>query len=496
MSEEKKCGGDDLDIHANYVGESWNYQSARLMCIEGRQDARPGTVGTIVSPRQAEGVIIDSGIPDVKTFSFTWRGQLRQFLVKIKSKGGSTSSCTIRLLKPRAGGRWETLSGDVALVGDAVDSNGDPIPLLRNPRALVEWGDVLYFIDYESHRIVILGADELEGMSGNYIPLQTPFSFSGDDELPDNAKGQALIILGDTLYALYLVTDNTITSGHDPGILCRLDIHSNGALTYDTKTTVGLNPQAIIPVSDGADIQLLIPTIGGRQKENGETNGTDSNICCVPAHATTWPAAAPRIITGDATAATPTAYDIHAVAAGTRGRSNMLYILTQMYNDLPAPDDQDDNDPPVVEKALWRLYRITVGDFLNLASDPNAPLTLSEALISGLDDIDEGEVYSDIVPGGIYFWDLLYAQTAEVSDAGDLLWAALGTPVLVTRAAEGGYGAPDSQNENAYLMFGFNGGNNVNAIDMTIEVINQAKRGGLSLKRSLYGNAVSGTRSK
>jgi hypothetical protein len=129
-----------------------------------------------------------------------------------------------------------------------------------------------------------------------------------------------------------------------------------------------------------------------------------------------------------------------------------------------------------------------VGKFLALAG---TSATLSTA--TGLKVIDEGTITSDILPGGIYFWDLLYAQADEVSDAGDLLWAALGTPILVTRAAEGGYGAPDSQEEHAYVMFGFNGGNNVNSIDLTIETINQAKRGGCSLKRSLNGSEYTGS---
>ena len=377
-------------------------------------------------------------------------------------------------------------------------------------------GDVLYFIDYESRRIVILGADELEGMAGDYTPLQTPFPFPAA-VLPTEAKGQALIILGDKLYALYIVTGQQALE-HDPGVLCRLNIHSNGALTYDNaQVTVGLNPQAIIPVTDeeGA-VQLLIPAIGGYQKDDGTTNGTYSNITCVPALGD-WDhyveEGTPVLLTGDpapssgggsgeesgsskdteSDPATPTAYDIHAVAAGMRGPSNMLYILTQIYNDLPAPSTPETReDEDATEKAFWKLYRITVGDFLNLKPVSGDPPTLTQAEYQGLEAIDEGEVYS-IVPGGIYFWDLLYAQTDEVSDAGDLLWAALGTPILVTRAAEEGYGAPDSAHENAYVMFGFNGGNNVNAIDMTIEVINQAKRGGVSLKRGLYGHTVSGS---
>jgi hypothetical protein len=464
MNGKKNYCGGDMDILATYTGESWDYKSARLMYIEGKQDARPGTVGTLVTPQQARGINIDSGIPDVKTFSFIWRGKLRQLLVKIRSVGGGSSTCTVRLLEPRAGQKWESLSGDVTLLG----GNGNPI--LFNPHALAEWGDVFYLIDYESRSIVILGADELEGMAGNYVPIKPLFSLEG--QLPENAKGQALIVLGDQLIALYLNT-NLQASAHQPGVLCRMNINSDGKLSYDTKTTVGLNPQAIIPVNDGAAIQLLIPAIGGPQSLSGTTNGTDSNICCVPAQGT-WPASAQVLITGAASGT----YDIHAVAAGMRGRSNMLYILTQMY-------DEDDE-----EIALWKLYRTTVGQFLDLAQASPTP-TLTNA--AGLEELDEGVVTS-IVPGGLYFWDLLYAQTPEVSDAGDLLWAALGTPILVTRAAQDGYGAPDSEEENAYVMFGFNGGNNVNAIDLTIEVINQAERGRLSLKRGLYGSTFEGSK--
>jgi hypothetical protein len=159
----------------------------------------------------------------------------------------------------------------------------------------------------------------------------------------------------------------------------------------------------------------------------------------------------------------------------------MLYILTQIY----MTDSTN-----IAQNALWKLYKTTVGQFLDLGKLPNVPTLSTEVTAQVLDDIDEGVVTS-VTFGGVYFWDLLYCQTDDVSDAGDLLWAALGTPILVTRAAEGGYGAPDSEEENAYIMFGFNGGNNVNAIDLTIEAINEAKRGGLSLKRALYGSVFS-----
>jgi hypothetical protein len=479
-----------MDIFVTYAGESREYNSTRLMYIEGKQNARPGTVGTIVSPKQAKGVIIDSAIPDVNEFSFSWRGKLRQLLVKTQSKGGQPSSCTVRLLKPRTDRGWKSLSGDVTLVSGALDTAGNPIPILFNPHALAEWGDMIYLIDYESHKIVILGADELEGMSGNYVPLQLPFTFTSPDQVPLNGKGQSLVILGDKLSALYIATNATAAT-HEPGVLCRLDIGSNGALTYDTGVFVGLNPQAIVPVNDGDAVQLLIPAIGGYQHYDGTTNGVESNVCCVPALGS-WPSAAAVLLTGDdpdsgggsgeskdtdPAPTTPATYDIHALAAGTRGASNKLYILTQVYINGSTSITQD---------GLWRIYETTVGAFLSLPA--STPITT--AVTAGkLKKTDEGVVES-LDYSGVYFWDLLYAQTDDISDAGDLLWAGLGSPILVTRAAEGGYGSPTSGEERAYVMFGFNGGNNVNSIDLTIETINQAKRGGLSLKRSLYGSAL------
>jgi hypothetical protein len=460
LEEKHRCNGKDILV--TYTGESSDYRSARVMYIKGRQDARPGTVGTIESPQQARGIIIDSGIPDVKVFSFTFRGKLRQLLVKISTEG-EPISCTIRLVKPCSKGKWESLSGDVTLV----DENGNPI--LFNPRGLAEWGDLIYLIDYETQNIVILGADELEGMAGPYTPLKAPFYLGSSD----NLQGQAIIILNDKLFALYLREG---VFGH--GLLYRLAIGGNGSLIYEASVAVGSNPQSIIPVYDGNEMQLLIPAIGGMQNSDGTINEYTSNISCVPALGS-WS----YIFEGPNAyiVADSNSYDIHAVAAGTRGRSSMLYILTQIYI-------TDNND---TQSALWKIYATTVGQFLDLGGGPTPPqIPITDLVNNGtLAVTDEGEVTS-LEYGGIYFWDLMYGQTPEVGDAGDLLWAVLGTPLLATRAAEGGYGSPTSEEQNPYVMFGFNGGNNVNSIDLTIEAIQQAKRG-LSLKRCLCGSELS-----
>ena len=241
------------------AGEKWDYRCARIMYILGKQNARPGSVGTIVSPKQAKGIIIDSAIPDVKVFSFTFEGKLRQLLIKIHSDWGSPSSCTVRLIRPRTKGKWESLSGDVTL--GVIKPNEGFTPVLFNPHALAEWGDMIYLIDYESKVIVILGADELEGMSGDYVPMKHPFDLSGHLENMD-ARGQALAAAENKLLALYQVPADPnaarVTPGaYGPSVLLRLDIGSDGNLSIDTQTNVAGTPGGSPWYSTGRSFRFL-----------------------------------------------------------------------------------------------------------------------------------------------------------------------------------------------------------------------------------------------
>jgi hypothetical protein len=417
-------------------------------------------------------------------FSFTWQGKLRQILVKIQSKGGQPSTCTLRLLAPKAKGAWKSLSGDVSLIG----SNG--LSLLNNPHGMTQWGNVLYFADYETRNIVMLGANELKGMEGDYTPVNTPYPLGDDALLPTTAKGQAIIAMNHRLFALFLNTD-TEAETHAPGILTRMIITSGGVPAYEVQTLVGLNPQAIIPVNDGSNTQLLIPAIGGDQAYDGSTNGTASNICVVPALDTTWPSPAQQVVTGDeyTPGKPPLSYDIHGIAAAMRGLGSMMYILTQVYEDGS-------------DKASWQIYQCTVGDFLSLIKPtPPSPITtLSGAVQAGrLKVVDQGSI-TNVTYEGLYFWDLLYEQYPGVGDTGDRLWIAFGTAILVTRAAAGTYGSPTSTADSAVLqpfaLYGYNGGVNINCIDLTIDVVNQTKRE-VSLKHGMRasrapraGNAV------
>jgi hypothetical protein len=492
MSKENK-------VLVSYTIEDQGFQQGKLMYVAGKEDAKEGDLGTIVLPKPAEDVEIEKTLPDPVVFSYanTTGGniRLREVLAKIDSDADPlrASTCTLTVLVPEVDDNWVSLTKDVSLV-----LTGTTTPALRNPHGLAEVGDWLYFIDYESQHIAMVKKDILENAAQGDslgVPVFSLASALGNDP---NAKGQAIIALGEKLYALFISADAEATE-HDPGYLFRLGIDTSGAtpvLTVERTTRVGRNPQSIIPVNDGSKVQLLIPAIGGPQYYVGATNGTYSNITVVEAEAATaWPPAADVVVTGDAyqappfpnPAPAPSAYDIHAVGAAMRGGASRLFILTQIYNNN-------------AKAAPWRLYTISVADFLALLDDDNAPLTLSQAaaLTEGdLEVIDQAVMATPdpVASDDIYFWDLLYEQTLRTDDAEDRLWLVLGSPFLVTKAQA--YGSPTmvEPEANPFAMFSCIGGVNVNSVDLTIETLHQAKRE-VSLKRGMRASKLSAPTAK
>ena len=471
------------EVLLSYVGMDMGYNQGKLMYIGGLEDAVQGDVGTLDRPVQAQGITIPPAIPDPVLFSYTFDNGTdpisRVLLVNIISKGGQPSTCTFNVLVPNAGGAWLTKSANFTL-----NYGGNVVAF--NPHGLAESGDLVFLIDYETQKIVIVDKKALDSVGGTILNLSIqPFDLSGT--LKDiNAKGQGLIALNGKLFALYLSTNSGATAYGDSQLV-RMTISpgSSTPLSVDIKTKMGFNAQAIIPVEDGNGIQLLIPAIGGPQSLSGGTNGTASNICYVPALAASWTDPAPAKVTGDTTATPLLSYDIHAVAAAMRDGDSALFILTQIY----------DNSS---ETALWRIYRTSVKEFLGIKDGT----TLSAAASAGaLTVVDQGTVTSDSswgVPFGIYLWDMLYEQVPDnQDDEGDRLWVALGTPILATSGAyenligDPAYGSPTGVFQNVYIQYGFIGGDNVNmgAFDLTIETLHQAKRG-VSLKRSLRKSFV------
>jgi hypothetical protein len=477
--ENKTDSGKDLLL--SYIGIGPFYEKGNLMYITGMEDASAGNVGTVDTPLHARGVNIDPHSdkdPVLFSYLYTKGGQssLRQLLAKLNAPAQDPARFSV--LVPDAGGNWVTQTADVTLI----DSDSETVAAI-NPHGLAQYGSFLYMVDYESAKIILVNSGDLEAAADNATVRVKTFDMNEEVEFIIAGRGQAVVIVGENLYALFIDADE-LASQFDVSYLFRLSIDgATGDLTLDAQTTVGKNAQSIIPVNDGTNVQLLIPAIGGSQSLTGATNGTDSNICVVPATGA-WTSPAPVKITGDPTATPPTAYDIHAVAAAMRDGSSALIILTQIYT----------TDAVTADGAPWRLYRTTVTDFLDLppgvtlssaSTVPNAPLTI----VDGGTAI--GGNFMGYIAYGVSMWDLLYEQVPGNDDEGDRLWAALGTPILATRAGldeyeeNPGYGSPTALFKNPYVMFGHLGGENVNmgAFDLLIETQNQATRG-VSLKRN------------
>jgi hypothetical protein len=474
-----------------YTGMNYEYLDGKVMQIAGRENAGADDLGTIVAPVPAQDVEIDKDaydpepgpVPDPVLFSYVntkgGKVRLRVVLVKIWSKAGLPSTCKVSVYVPSVDGDWISKTEDVTLLY----ADGSPV---RNPHGMVDVGEKVCFIDYENQKIATVTEAALEG-AGDDTTL-TAETVDLSDYLDTDAKGQAIIALGDKVYALYIRTDLQ-ASYFEYSQLLRLGFDGSGTLDVETQTIVGKNAQSIIPVLWNDVVWLLIPAIGGRQLFTGATTGTDSNICVVEAEAASWPANAVVKITGDPYVTPepptplpdPTAFNIIAVGAAMRGNSSKLFILTQVYTDETAD-------------AEWMLYDTTVDDFLGITGT----FTLSGAVSADkLTLEDEGMVqagsaeipYPNPPPStytvyySTYFWDLVYEQSHRNDENEDRLWIALGSPLLVTKPNK--YSSPNKPN-GPFIMYYCIGGVNVNSIDLPIETLHQAKRE-VSLKRGMRG---------
>jgi hypothetical protein len=458
------------------------YRNGALRFIRGDAAADIAEVASLDSPK-------DSGVPilptseDPAVFSFVYNGEVRYLLAKRvapppESDTPTPTSTSYSLLSPPTPpyGSWGVLSKDSILQHPLLN----PATVATNPHGVAQVmlpppvpteadQNLLYIVDNASQKIYILDANGLNGLSdgAGYVLPREPFDLTATLNDP-NAKGQAIIALKDGngsnfLYALYLSSDK-YGRNYAPSQLVKLSVGSDGSLTYVTKTEVGINAQEIIPVAGTpgggyADTVLLIPAIGGRQKNDG-TNGLDSNISAVPAFGAAF--AATTLLTGDVADTPPTAYDIRAVAVSASADDNsILYILTGSYD-----EDYHQN---------WTLYKTSVSVLLGAGG---AALTDTFGPKEFQADGAEGD------PSG-YYWDILYENGTNPLWSGDRLWLLRGSPIQATPA--GIYGTP-------IITFprgrgdGDIGGFNVNSADLAAETLRQYGAG-VSLKRGLRGAA-------
>jgi hypothetical protein len=463
--------------------------NGKLMNVKGLEDAVAatpsvaGSVGTVDDPTQS-GITIDPSKHDPVVFSFVYdnggTNELRMLLATIVTPvfGQPSTECRYTLLKMNTNGDWTALGTKIQLVAANMTT-----PWAKNPHGVAQIGNMLYILDYDTQMIYLLGGNELNGKTtgSSYNPDYAPFNLGSAATLPVNARAQALIALNNSLFALYLnCTANAET--HYPGILVRVTVSGTNKeiLTYDTKTTVGNNPQMIIPINptSGSPI-LLIPAIGGKQHNESAGNYGVSNITKVPAVGT-WPASAPAILVSNAPASVPIppvgappavsyTLDIQAIAASEEvGANGIVYILSGIYNGM------GDNYEP----KTFMLWKTTVGNLNTLTPNTSVLIAYSTGKLSWADD--------GVVPG--YFWDIFY----ENKGGGGVgrLWFLKGSPIIVSEAAD--YNAGSKFFDRGALP-GQIGGENVNSVDLTAETARQVQAQ-VSLRRGLRAHKPSSIR--
>jgi hypothetical protein len=452
------------------------YQNGRFMEVLGENPGIGGNLSAIDDPKNT-GIGIGATTSDPVIFSYASNPSIvRVLLGKITTTAGTvpSTSCLYSLLESPdqtgGAGTWKgALASDVGLKYNGVN-------VATNPHGVAHIGNTLYIVDYDTQKIYLLGLDELTGETNPQHTLsKAPYDLSLGTvaNLPTDAKGQAIIALTDAdknnyLFALYINANDSATE-HQDGILVKLSVDpDNGSLSFVDKVEVGLNPQEIIPVTNGdKDVNLLIPAIGGMQ--GSTTNGTSSNIKSVPAFGSTFEAT--DLITGD-----PTNYDIRVIAASAKADDDSLvFILTANF----TADWLGVN---------WKLYQTTVSKLLGAGG-----ITLAAAITSPanvLSVADEGTTaFTDY--SGVYFLDLLY-ENAVVANGKERLWFFQGSPLDVTVADA--YGSPTKPG-NDYNFYkvgtgaGYIWGKNVNSADLFAETIRQAAAR-VSLKRGVRASKV------
>jgi hypothetical protein len=443
------------------------YQNGRFMEVLGENPGTSGNLSNIDNPKNT-GISLGGTTSDPVIFSYAWNpSAVRVLLGKITTTAGTipSMSCAYSLFESpdqtAAVGTWKALGTDMELLYGGTK-------VATNPHGVAHIGDTLYIVDYDTKKVYLVGANELTGKPNPYTLLTAPFDVGVAAGLPDGAKGQGIIALSNGgqsyLYVLYIVADDSATS-HDPGILVKLAV-ANGSLSFVDRVEVGLNPQEIIPVTNGnGTVSLLIPAIGGMQ--GSSTNGTESTIVSVPAFASSFTAT--PLLTGDSAS-----YDIRVIGASAQANNNSLvFILTANFT----------SDWLGVN---WKLYQTTVSKLLGAGG-----ITLSAAVTNQtLSIADQGTTaFSDY--SGVYFLDLLY-ENAVQANGKERLWFFRGSPLVVTVADA--YGSP-TQTGNAYNFYtvgsesGQLGGKNVNSADLFAETIRQAAAG-VSLKRGVRATKV------
>jgi hypothetical protein len=448
------------------------YMNGLIKQIEGEPAAAASEVASIQDPDETY-VPLGPYDRDPKMFSYAYGHDPAVLVAKaVTAAGEQPSSCAYTLAAPEAGcGKaWKILARDIVLTYTDPDTE-ETSEVATNPYGVAQVGNALFLIDYDSRFIYQLGVNELNGLADGekHELAYTPFDpkIGAAAGLPVTAKGQAIIAARDPdgnpfLFALYTdaVISPTTLPSYDPSWLIKIAIDPVYGIpsVVGTVNDLALNAQELIYIENfDGDSGLLIPALGGPQQYTGYTNGKDSKLELVRPFASGGMTKT-ILLTGDALANPPTAYDIRAVAAPPDVESNgPIFLLTGTM-------DTDYNQN-------WRLYWTNIDELIIAEGD-----TLSDA---DLDVAEEGTGS----PGN--YWDIYYENGTGSGAEGDRLWFLKGSPISITAISNPGI--PNKLFDTGYAQ-GQIGGINVDSATLVSEVIKQAAKG-VSLKRGLRGIA-------
>jgi hypothetical protein len=468
------------------------YYNGCVKQIRGRPAYDRGCVLSVDNPDTTY-ISLAVNMQDPKLLPFAFGQDPVVLIAKVTpGSAGSSSSCLYDLWAPDAGGgkAWKRLTQDVVLQYDEEN-------VATNPNGMAQAGNLLFIVDYDSQKVYLMGANELNRISSGehklfYDPIDLTAAPNANPKgagLTDNFRGQDIIAMKGPngaiyVYALFINTNAGATSwGASTMVMMKLVVGADKQkLQYVTHTPgIGINAQEIIPVaSDDTSLTFLIPCYGGPQNA-GVTNGVESKIDKVVVHfgnpdsdPDTSNMTLETLITGDPVPDTnasdptppdpPDTYDIRSLAARLGG--GWLYILCGTMNN----DANKTQNWTIYKADLAKLLAITSSVTLSVATNP------PPGGVKIMDDIDWGA--GD--PG--YYWDICIEAGIDIT--GDRLWFLKGSDIMVTGAEE--Y-KDDVKNFNPGYGIGELGGLNVNCAAFIAETLRQAALG-LSLKRGLYGS--------
>jgi hypothetical protein len=472
------------------------YEEGKIMAVSGKDNTDSWDGDDINDPEDTGYALDQVHDQDPLLNPLVSGNNLQVLLAKITSAPpDQPSSTTYTVLQPS---NMKMTDWSVPVAENVTLEYPQGTAVATNPHGLAQVNNIAYIGDYDSHKIFLLEAGELDGLKNTTKSLKNaPFDLDTITafEFPLTAKGQSVIALQsktggaddgpvDYVFALFIVYDAEETAWNY-SVLVRLIVNpADGSLTLDAYTTVGKNAQEMWPIFKGdtdADVLLAVPAIGGEQN-GGTTNGTESNICGVPAFGP-WPVptdlnemAAKVLVTGDpqedpADPPAPRyAKDIRVAAASTRASTDALaFIMAAGFTgDYRGAD--------------FRIYRTTAGDLFGLYNSTKATPTISSLVGDELEVVREGQVYSSAepeAPYGDYYLGLLYENADD--PAGERLLQFLGSALTIDSAANFG---------GRSLTFGLGqgpghiGGKNVNSAVQLAETIRQFESN-LSLKRTV-----------